>query len=113
MGKTFLVMVTLTFLCAAAAQAGPLEDLEEVYEDPAGFDGGPGSTLNDPPPVDTAPVPGVPDVGPVSPVDVPPLEEDEEEEDWAGGSLNEDLSDLENELSDLERDLGSDAFEPE
>jgi hypothetical protein len=113
MGKTFLIVATLTFMCAAVAQAGPVEDLEGVYDDPAGFDGGPGSTLNDPPPVETAPVPGVPDVGPVSPVGTPSPAEDEDDEDWEDSSLSEDLSDLENELSDLESDIGTDAFEPE
>ncbi len=46
-GFVFPLLITAVTLSSSAFAQSALEDLEGVAEDPAGFDGGPGSTLND------------------------------------------------------------------
>lgn len=70
MNRVLSILCALFLVCPMFLYAQPSDDLSDVYQDPAAFDGGPGSTLNDPPPVAIGPLPDVPEVGPASPVEL-------------------------------------------
>ncbi|NQT32353.1 MAG: hypothetical protein HQ594_01615 [Candidatus Omnitrophica bacterium] len=63
---TFLTVLAVLFVaCSQPVFAGSYDDAESVYSDPSGFDGGSGSTLNEPGPSYSSDVPDVGDAGPI------------------------------------------------